>query len=56
MELVAFLVILFIINFIFNWMKVFFFMWGASMKGSSFKMTFAYMLGKNELKDLMEKR
>lgn len=54
MEWIILISALFLLNFIFNWGKVFFFMWGANIKGSSFKMTFAYMLSKNELKDLIK--
>jgi len=54
MELLIIVSILLLIKFIFSWIKVTFFMWSASMKGSSFKMTFAYLLGKHELRDLIK--
>ena len=55
MELfLLFLAISYIISFIFSWIKVSIFMWGAGIKGSSFRRTFAYMIGKSELKDLKD--
>jgi len=50
---VAIVAILFLVKFIFAWIKVFFFLWGAGIKKNSFKMTIAYLIGHNELKDLV---
>ena len=44
-----------ILGFIWNWIKVSFFMWGTSTKGSSFKNTVAYTIGKAEIEDLTKK-
>jgi len=52
--LLFYIIIMFILSFLYNWIKVSIFMWGAGLKGSSFKRTFAYMIGKSELKDLKD--
>jgi len=49
-----FLAISYILSFIFSWIKVSIFMWGAGIKGSSFKRTYAYMIGKSELKNIKD--
>jgi len=55
MELILFLLVIsYVLSFIFSWIKVSIFMWGAALKGSSFKRTFVYMIGKSELKDLKD--
>ena len=52
--LLFYIIIMFILSFLYNWIKVSIFMWGAGLKGSSFKRTFAYMIGKSELKDFKD--
>jgi len=52
MDLGLILLSLVILRFGYNWIKVSIFMWGANIEGSSFKMTFAYMITKKELKDM----
>jgi len=53
--LITLLIISYILSFIFAWIKVSIFMWGAGIEGSSFKRTFAYMIGKYELQNLKDK-
>jgi len=53
--IIAFLsLVFFIIKFIYNWIKVYFFLWGINSNKSSFKTTVAYMIGKSELRDLKD--
>jgi hypothetical protein len=55
MELLFIIIPLYIIiKFIYNWIKVYFFLWGINSNKSSFKTTVAYMIGKSELQDLKD--
>ena len=47
-------VFIFLYNFILSFFKILIFKFSTGAKGSSFKMTIAYMLGKSELQDLIK--
>jgi len=51
-----FILILLLIIFINDWVKVSLFMWSTNLKGSSFKYTILYILSKKELKDLLNNK
>jgi len=52
--LIFYIIIIFLLSFLYNWIKISIFMWGADLKGSSFKRTIAYMIGKKELENLKD--
>ena len=43
-----------LVNFIFTWIKVKIFMWGAGIKGNSFRYTISYMLAKGDMKNIFK--
>jgi len=52
--LIFYIIVIFLLSFLYNWIKISIFMWGADLKGSSFKRTIAYMIGKKELENLKD--
>jgi len=56
MEVIILLFIsLYIVKFLWTWMKVFFIMLGTGHTGSSLGYTIAYLIGKNELQDVLNR-
>jgi len=56
MEFLYIIILFSIISFIWNWIKVKFVMMTLGSKGNSFMYTIMYLLGKNEIRDILSKK